>query len=122
MTLFIVARRADRLRFVNASLDAFVTDATQECSVEQTGDVWSRDRKSHASCYEREAVDVDEAVAALRALLSAPRAKRRRGVRRGAGRKRAPSTSRGRGRSRASRLEPSNTSDTEHKQLRTVCS
>ena len=71
VTLFSWRDAADRLRLVNRTLDACVTDATQECSVTRDGEMCGHAIGKAMLLLANEAVDVDEAVAALGVVLRA---------------------------------------------------
>lgn len=71
VTLFSWRDAADRLRLVNRTLETCVTDATQECSVTRDGEMCGHAIGKAMLLLANEAVDVDEAVAALGVVLRA---------------------------------------------------
>ena len=71
VTLFSWRDAADRLRRVNRALDACIADATQECSVTRDGEMCGDAVGKAMLLLANEAVDVDEAVAALGDILRA---------------------------------------------------
>ena len=71
VTLFSWRDAADRLRLVNRTLDACITDATQECSVTPDGEMCGVAIEKAMLILANEAVEIDEAVAALGVVLRA---------------------------------------------------